>query len=737
MSDNVLLKLNFLLEKSVKSSATADYGRNFMHSWLSRNEVKDQNIVNATQSHNQGQSETDLETDLVGTVLIEDMPVDVATANDVECPTLITNEQHNDCNVKPQSESQLESEINDSLRTTIRTACEGEENAASKNEHVSKRQQKALSHFHKGGRHYVKCIPCSKCNDSVRLHSRNNKIPPIAQDSGTIYRQITVSQHLKTAYHMEAVKAYRLNKMKPADAVGATSVGRLIIRSQKALANRIGGLLINVYNDAKRLTLSGNSFPSRIIASELAASFNISEANSDEIRLQKFSEGNLQYLSPNGHHEFLESIVASHKQEIVEKIISDSIALSIRCDGSVDRTQIDKMYVMAKTVSKTGEENLYFLGEAEPTERGSVGMLDAVKAACSSVLGKNTFTKLIKHASSFVTDGATANTGLKGGLWSLMQALRMEDSNDSPAATSPLLTIWCAVHRTNLAWSSVCETVSEVGQIFTQLISICSYFHKSGLRSRELRQKAEENSLTLLRLPRTFEVRWTEFTSDLLNAILTSWNALVMFYQQSEDKAAAGFLKFLTDIDNLQIIAFLADVLAVFSRYQQKLQSDSCTIVDVVQHTQKVTTKLRSLSTTPLLGGWVNALESQLEKKDDSIQLKGFTLHRVERRRKQHHLFVTDHRETTAITTEVIYSLVEFLTQRLSIDDSLVAAIKPFVELNKAADLSRVHKLICFDLDLQQFGLEYEELMECDNIQDLQKKPLREVHPNCIIIEFC
>lgn len=74
----------------------------------------------------------------------------------------------------------------------------------------------------------------------------------------------------------------------------------------------------------------------------------------------------------------------------MEDILNNSFALSLHCDGSVDRTQIDKMYVLMKSIT-LGEEKLYFFGAEEPVERGAKGMCDALKTACVKRLGKGKF----------------------------------------------------------------------------------------------------------------------------------------------------------------------------------------------------------------------------------------------------------------------------------------------------------------------------------------------------------
>ena len=144
-----------------------------------------------------------------------------------------------------------------------------------------------------------------------------------------------------------------------------------------------------------------------------------------------------------------------------------------------------------------------------------------------------------------------------------------------------LLTIWCAAHRSNLAWDAVSASVQEIAHLFQELVAICSYFRRSGLRSRELRDIASQNNFNVMTLPKLFEIRWSEFTYKLINNILCSWRALVKYFQSSEDSESSGFLSCLTKLKNLKLLTFVADVLSVFSRYQKKLQSDSVTILDI------------------------------------------------------------------------------------------------------------------------------------------------------------
>jgi len=169
-----------------------------------------------------------------------------------------------------------------------------------------------------------------------------------------------------------------------------------------------------------------------------------------------------------------------------------------------------------------------------------------------------------------------------------MEYMRAENSETILVS---LMKIWCMVHRTNLVWQSVSHTVPELNFVFQQLTGLCSYFHSSGLHTPGLRSVAADNNLQLLNLPGIFEVRWTQFTADLLNSVLISWHALVLFFQSSAEKTAKRYLNFLC-FDNLKLLAVLADVLIAFSRCENILQSDSTTIVDIDTVTSSMKCKL-------------------------------------------------------------------------------------------------------------------------------------------------
>jgi hypothetical protein len=84
----------------------------------------------------------------------------------------------------------------------------------------------------------------------------------------------------------------------------------------------------------------------------------------------------------------------------------------------------------------------------------------------------------------------------------------------------PLQKIWCAVHRSNLVWKDTSNSVPEIKHSFDKFIGLFTFFHTSALRSGGLDDVASTNNFQLLRLPKFFTVRWTEFSFSLVNAVL-------------------------------------------------------------------------------------------------------------------------------------------------------------------------------------------------------------------------
>ena len=201
-------------------------------------------------------------------------------------------------------------------------------------------------------RRYVRCESYFHFSNVFKLHSNSNKLPEIATKDGTIFREKIVKTHLNSKGHIEAAKAQRIAALPKLQA--ATPIRKAFATEQLRLANKIGKLMLHVYHDAKSVTLSVHSFPSRVVVGELGNSFQY------DCPVKSKPTLDLQYLSVNSHSEMLSCIVLSDKKTL-QKTLLKALAISLRCDGSVDRTQLDKIYLMAKLVSPTVWQKMCFL----------------------------------------------------------------------------------------------------------------------------------------------------------------------------------------------------------------------------------------------------------------------------------------------------------------------------------------------------------------------------------------
>jgi hypothetical protein len=558
------------------------------------------------------------------------------------------------------------------------------------------------------------------------MHGHKSRLPAIATDAGTVYRKAVVDDHLASLWHNEAKKCDRLTKLSKVEIAQQAPLNQIISKSNEALANKVGNLMITVYNDAKRLTLSGHSWPSRVVACQKGFRFAFNETQSDIT-----DQLDLQYVNPMCHGIFLKCITQAHSKEVLDTLMK-SRALSLRLDGSVDRTQIDKIYVLAKSIDEKGESQQTFLGVAEPDQKGAVGIMNALKQALTTNFGDDGL-KLLRRISSIVTDGASVNVGEKGGVWKLLEteiklmaeaeATSNSTSSDHIMPVLPLLKVWCAVHRSQLVWHSVSATVIEVKHCFQNLISLVSYFHTSGVKTRELRELAEGKGFNLLRLPTVFDVRWTEFSFTLMNAVLTSWQALTTFLQNSKEVSARGHFNFLTSYSNLKVLAFLADLLFIFARFQKRLQRDTTTILDMQDAVTNIKSRVNELKQKPLIGGWQETLANSVIESEGILYLKDIKLSESEnkRRREQHHLFVSDKRDCAAVCNEIAESLIEFLCQRFSADEAMISLLVPFVQFDEAnVNLRQIHDVFGSDLDITELSCEFTELAAQKNVTSLK-----------------
>lgn len=564
-----------------------------------------------------------------------------------------------------------------------------------------------------GNLNFVQCEICLQNPTTVKLYA-NNVRPQITTEEGTQFRGYIVTEHMKKKYHIECVKAWRL-KVKDGNDDKATNLVRMCSKLNEKIANRIGSYAVTIYNDAKRLTLSAFSWPSRQISYAIGNEFNINDPDQNAANVQNLD---LQYLTPKCHSEILECIVMVENDFIHQKI-KNCLALSIRVDGSVDRTNIDKIYVLAKLINEVGDLESIFVGVGQQTKRKAEGLHQAVKDTIEMVC-PGFYEICLKKMSSFVTDGAEINKGDKNGLWK-----RIDDDAAEVGALQTILKIWCAAHRSDLIMKDLSKNVSEVPTILKMLSSIASHFHRSPMRFRELKNVSTEHNAKLISLPTVYDVRWCENKEQLIEAVLVSWKCLVIYFVENGEDEGKFYQKFLTSYKNLVLIAFLADVLLIFKMLQKKLQSDDLNPVSLQQHLATFKKTIEDMKVEQLIGGWEDRLSNEIISESRTSVRGEVTEHKtwhgieLDVSEEEKRGTARKARDFDTIKQQILNETTRLTAERFASDEKLVDVLGPFVKLEPSTDIRRVHELIASDLELVLLNMQFKELCRSSDLKKM------------------
>lgn len=266
--------------------------------------------------------------------------------------------------------------------------------------------------------------------------------------------------------------------------------------------------------------------------------------------------------------------------------------------------------------------------------------------------------------------------------------------------------------------------IHDVAATLTVLSQISSYFHTSGVRTNELKNIAENNNLKVLSMPKIFKIRWSEYIYRLVRAVLTSWNALVLYFQNNEKCAkSSGFLQFITNEHTLRKICFIGDILFIFMRLQKKLQGDSVTLIKMCSDVKLTLCSLTNLIEEPLLGGFESKLNNSVEIIYDRKFLKKIERYATSTSRRVARL-EEDGSTAQDLRAMVCESLKSHLSSRLEIGSDFLEMLQSFVSLDKSTDLKRIHEYVKKDLDLLPLSVQCNDLAETSKIKDLSHAKL-------------
>lgn len=568
----------------------------------------------------------------------------------------------------------------------------------------------------------MRCNVCFRFPKIIGRHTKNN-IPKMTQSGGTQYRKKVLLKHLSSKYHVECMRASLTSPLLEAiDSKRRTTLQNMILGSQTKIANTIGRRAISVYADAKCLSNSARSWAARQMAERFADSFDFNDMDKNEENIEKIS---LNYINPNFHAEILDCIVKVERNVIANKI-KECVALSLRVDGSVDRTCIDKIYVIAKTVDSAGHLDSIFVGVCPQTERKASGLYEAMKCAINNN-GEDLYDICLKKMSSFVTDGASVNTGERNGLWKII-----DDDAKRLGVSQNIIKIWCAAHRSDLILKDLKKKFPSLKSMFEILKNISAHFNVSAMRSNELDKVSTTNKTNLSKMPRYNEVRWSEYSSNLFHAILVSWNSLVIYFGHLNDLEDKYYKDYLTNHENLKLITFMADVMSLFTIFQKRIQADDLNVITLNRHLQWFRNKIEQIQTKDLSDGWVCKLNAGIETVPKNVNgevmeiktLKGIELTNSEPRRNRNNF------EFNSVRRKLVNCILNFLEKRFAVDEKLLESIGPFCRLDPSADVKGVMGLIAPDVNDFELQMQYGDLCTMPEIKNLSLTELLPVLAN-------
>ena len=145
-----------------------------------------------------------------------------------------------------------------------------------------------------GERKRIRCKVCNENSDVVKRFCYRGRVHPICSPTEKEARSETIAIHLRSEAHKEAVKVNRIKELSSSEKIQTIPLLKIANGQAHLLANRIGKLIIQVYNDAKNLSISAFSWPSRAVASETAQDFDYNNPFEEN----DASVFDLQYVTP-------------------------------------------------------------------------------------------------------------------------------------------------------------------------------------------------------------------------------------------------------------------------------------------------------------------------------------------------------------------------------------------------------------------------------------------------------
>lgn len=235
------------------------------------------------------------------------------------------------------------------------------------------------------------------------------------------------------------------------------------------------------------------------------------------------------------------------------------------------------------------------------------------------------------------------------------------------------------------------------------------------------------NGLKYYVLPTVYEVRWAEFTEKSLGHVLLSWHCLILFLREAQkikndEIDAKVHLKFLLNLQNIRLIAFLADVFFLFKNLQKNLQSDCLNIISLQNYLDNFNAHITDMKDgKKYLGGKEEKLDKDLvheinaDNNVSQIKLFDIVLDTCE----------YEQRGLDVIRNRVIEEITKSMNNRFSSENDMKFFLMPFVNFDRVGtDMIQIHALLASDVSLALLNMQFKDICL---LPDIKKKTLPEL----------
>jgi hypothetical protein len=524
-----------------------------------------------------------------------------------------------------------------------------------------------------GKRHGIKCVVCE---DNVRVAektARNGKVPIADGIRADGKKELErVIDHLLSSVHEASLKEAKTKELWSKQSDKHPWI-RVLKSANTAILTTLIELAIDVYNDSKQKTLSANSWPSRSLAHEHALNqINVYKDHGLNAEFSGFNPSStaLHYRNPVVYREMLQCVSQIELSNVVDGI-SASEGFAVQIDGSVDKYQTDNKFITIRYFDEDRAMKTCFLGEAHSDKRGAEGLLEALICRLDEC---NLLEVAKQKLNSLTTDGESANTGKKGGLWvKLIEYLGRD-----------ILCFWCICHRSDLVIDDMVVTVPELQQWKTNMKSVAAFYRASSVRTAELTTIIEEAAGQFFRFPEHHDIRFAEHLFNLafaicrnLNGARKHWSSLQENGEGKEKATAKGFLKIWLEGGQQERLTFvMLDILRLLRDLQKTSQRSLITLPDILFEKDKIIGCLDLMCSEKYPGGFEERYSGEINVKDDNET------------QRCHNANVTSRRSFSAIRQEVVCSARNFLSKRLSVEqDKYVKEIVSFMNAQNSSDM--------------------------------------------------